>query len=1291
MLRHLSLYIALCLVMAARGQTALDELDLSGLSQPIQAKALRYWFDDDSGSIRTLNQLSGRQTLDVTELIEGLHTLHYQVIDSEDGVGYVRSTVFLKTGHNTAATVQSLRYWFDDDGSNAKTVTSTGIQTIDVSSLLDGLHTIHYQVTGGDGVAAYVASGLFLKMGSNPEAEELKASKLMYWFDDETAIQNMDVCQGVQMLDASHLTEGLHTIHYQVLCSNGQMTPAMSSIFLRLSIDSGTVVAKSLRYWFDDMQTTEEVEITDGVQLLDASNLMEGLHTVHYQIANSNGTLGAPYSSFFLMMNWDDAAMTAKSLRYWFDDETAVTETAVSNGTQVLKVIDLTAGLHTLNYQLIDNNGRVSVPVTRLFFKNFDKAMADDHNHVTKYQYWLNTNSQAMQTVELGNVSNPYTLIALLPMHKEPIQSSQFHFEVTNDAPTVYAKNTIHVRFYDAQNYFTDNQRTFVDYSVKQEVHPVGELQPSQTFDKVAENDVRWYAMHAEPGDTVAFKLSQPATIQVFSPSGEEVFKTSESASVNWGGIHTWEDGTYYLAVHDVTGSQSAMTLDYINIGKYAVLSHSPEDMGVMSGNFYIQLYGNGYDKLKKALLQNNSNILVAEVIQTKNISNATLQFSFPDNNYPRGNYDLVLEFADEGEMEKVIVEDALTIADPIFGDIAVEVVSRPAVAKPYPVTIKIRNTGNVTYQFVPLYFANSINKLESVELLNFRIESSKAVIDAGARTFYKVEKLFGEDSCIVVPTIIPVLNPYQNLEFQMGFVTGPHANFNMYAWTETPWSMRNIDIPETNRKRLGAPPTTHPTTNITCEMDPCELPIASNCVCNILWGNISAIANSFGAMNQRRNNILYDEYGDDYEALGMEWPYGTIPVKSPEDILEQALRGCVGELTPEELSQLQDAMEGVMDMMQERNQNGCPPPPPHPVDPYMPGDPNDIYGYTSTSGSKFVAENVVNVYYDIEFENDTTIANAAAHHIIVKDTLDARYFDLATFAPTSIRLGSQKIALDGEQNFLKTIDLRPSINAIAQIQLTYDDKKGIATWDFLSLDPMTMEPTDDVMQGILPVNYNGISGIGEASFDISLRPGLSDATRINNRASIVFDYEDAILTPTWTNIVDAVPPTSKVEYTSAEKADTVTLHFTGEDARSGIWRYTVYVQDGKNAPWREVGVTDSCAFDFEYAEGIDYGFCVLATDSAGNVEQKELVREAELRNFIAGDANSDGVVDTKDAVLVISYYLGLPGAYLNMSAADIVEDGVIDTKDAVAIIDKYLNTSTAPKEFKNRKRIRVL
>ena len=104
-----------------------------------------------------------------------------------------------------------------------------------------------------------------------------------------------------------------------------------------------------------------------------------------------------------------------------------------------------------------------------------------------------------------------------------------------------------------------------------------------------------------------------------------------------------------------------------------------------------------------------------------------------------------------------------------------------------------------------------------------------------------------------------------------------------------------------------------------------------------------------------------------------------------------------------------------------------------------------------------------------------------------VKDTLDSKYFDLTTFAPTSVKIGNKVEYLDGAPNFVKTVDMRPAINAIAQVEGRYDVQKGIATWTFTSLDPMTMEPTDDVMQGFLPVNYDGESGIGEVTFDVSL------------------------------------------------------------------------------------------------------------------------------------------------------------------------------------------------------------
>ena len=80
---------------------------------------------------------------------------------------------------------------------------------------------------------------------------------------------------------------------------------------------------------------------------------------------------------------------------------------------------------------------------------------------------------------------------------------------------------------------------------------------------------------------------------------------------------------------------------------------------------------------------------------------------------------------------------------------------------------------------------------------------------------------------------------------------------------------------------------------------------------------------------------------------------------------------------------------------------------------PVPPVDPNDIYGYLSDAGCKFIADSVAKVNYTIEFENDTTFAKASAHTIVIRDTLDNQYFNLKAFKPTGVRLGGREVFLN--------------------------------------------------------------------------------------------------------------------------------------------------------------------------------------------------------------------------------------------------------------------------------------
>ncbi|MBQ8958332.1 MAG: hypothetical protein IJ057_07535, partial [Bacteroidales bacterium] len=164
--------------------------------------------------------------------------------------------------------------------------------------------------------------------------------------------------------------------------------------------------------------------------------------------------------------------------------------------------------------------------------------------------------------------------------------------------------------------------------------------------------------------------------------------------------------------------------------------------------------------------------------------------------------------------------------------------------------------------------------------------------------------------------------------------------------------------------------------------------------------------------------------------------------------------------------------------------------------------------------------------------------------------------------------------------------------------------------WTITSLDPMTMEPTTDPNQGALPINYNG-EGIATFTFNVNLKEPFPDGTEISNRVGIIFDLEEPVITDTWTNTIDAVKPTSHIE--SVEMVnDSLAFNFVSDDNRSGVWYHTLYYRnDSTDMQWQvkkpQIHENDFMLRfdDFQTTE-----YLVMAVDSAGNVEEKDMVAE---------------------------------------------------------------------------------
>ena len=1233
------------------------------------------------------------------------------------------------------------RYWFDGDISTAVTGSTTSDawrMEIDLSRLTESFHTIHLQVTDEKGVSSSPATRCFFL-----SREGGALTNGYYWFDNEVQTRNVrgDV-QGSLTFDVSELQEGFHTIHYQVLREDGLYSQIETRSFYKMQSDQIVGELTFMCYIDGKDFKQERVSVENGaaVWFLDVSELPIGFHKLQVKAIMQNGASSSIREAFFLRSAMD-AEMEALSCVFSIDGKPYKTiESGVHEGVFRcdLDVAGLSDGLHKIAYMFTNGKGAQTNIKSQYFVKT-----PVGGNSIKMYQYWINDNDDMAHTVEQTEVTDPLKLITLLPVEPQPIRSSLFHFETKSGKPMMYAKNEIHLRFYDNSGRWVDASDQYIDYAFGQEVKPVGALQPTQTFNKVASNDVRWYTMQSAPGDTTAFKLGQPATVQVFAPSGAEVFKTSESASVNWSGIHTWEEGTYYLAVHDVTGSQSTMKLEYMHMDKYDVVDWDVHRVG-NGGCSTITFKGNGFRDLYAVDLYNTQGDSIKSVaVGFIDDANVSVTFNFTD--VPLGNYNAVFHFTTENKK----FHDIITVEEAKDIELALDVRYPSSFLRGTSTTyaITVTNNGNSTAYDVPMeiYLSAAANSFEDITSVKFKDEQGKEFnnftldmieekdsLDDETREY--LESVFAE--FVGIQSFIVVNDSLGSGEY--GFTDqlitiSPNSSMTFYVEIKSSSAVAlNVRIPSkwitihsesetvhARRKKSKASES-----NLCCEKEKWEcivslvtdvvgfIPVAG-CVASLVdsytfvafefgcaegdniqekfWDYCNAIANnpqkhqsansksiwtiincvtlSIGKIITKLNKELklakqdFDSAWNKYttykrlakeantaqaKKLYEEWAANAYKkveelnskvLQLREDLAKQA--NLIDFTKNQVLNGIQTTQDSECIREWRQADANCPPNPTGgggTSTPQPPADPNDIYGYLSEAGSKFIADSVARVNYTIEFENDTTFATAAAHTIVIRDTLDSRIFDLTKFLPTGVRIGSHEVLLDNADvvtknnvtSFVKTIDMRPEINAIAQVEGEFNHKKGTAQWTFTSLDPMTMEPTYDLMQGILPVNFDGTSGIGEVMFEVGVKSGKADGTEIKNRAGIVFDYEAQILTPTWTNVVDAVPPTSSVTDCTMVNDSTLRIFADGFDARSGVWKYEWYVQHGENAPWWKEGETESPSFDFHFFPGFDYGLCVVVTDSAGNVEKKQIARERLFKSY--GKDYEDGVPEVLEA-----------------------------------------------------------
>jgi hypothetical protein len=240
-----------------------------------------------------------------------------------------------------------------------------------------------------------------LAQTSDPINRTYSVSGYRYWFDQSAAVHTGAYSRGTVSLDARGLEEGFHALHLQVVDNTGEVSPTRTSFFKLITSDEAfkSYAIKNVRYWFDMNDTPREVAYSGGTSIIQVDNLIEGFHTLHYQVVDDKGEVSPTRTSFFRLVTSDEAfkSYAIKNVRYWFDMNYAPREVVYSGGASIIQVDNLLEGFHTLHYQVVDDKGEVS-PTRTSFFRLLTSDAASKDNDVATVRYWTEQDMDNVKT-----------------------------------------------------------------------------------------------------------------------------------------------------------------------------------------------------------------------------------------------------------------------------------------------------------------------------------------------------------------------------------------------------------------------------------------------------------------------------------------------------------------------------------------------------------------------------------------------------------------------------------------------------------------------------------------------------------------------------------------------------------------------------------------------------------------------------------------------------------------------------------------------------------------------------
>ncbi|WP_430932255.1 T9SS type A sorting domain-containing protein [Saccharicrinis sp. 156] len=397
-------------------------------------------------------------------------------------------------------------YWLDDDMEQAITGTASEptfifTETLDGSSLTDGMHFFNYRCKDDSGRWSSVLSHAFYKLPALPQAENHTITGYQYWLNNRavTTINSVpasDMLVFSDVFNLDTLSYGMHSLSFRSIDNHGRWSPVMTHFFYRMKAEK-PLAPQNINYseyWIDDYEK-QMANISSSTptfslsEVLNLDTLAKGMHSFNARFRSDSSLWSSIHTHFFYKLDTPEPITPSHltTFEYWFDDEIVNKQTQAIGPAQshiFLSNFDLSNienGMHAFNCCYKDDHGKYSSVMSHLFYKLPTEKAPYEDNVITAYRVVFDNDPNLVQEFSIpDNTSNPFVLDASIscPFSTLGEHDISFQFKDKYDMWSSVCSNRDNIPTFTGSNTSTSNfvkiypnpfkKELFIDYDLDQ-------------------------------------------------------------------------------------------------------------------------------------------------------------------------------------------------------------------------------------------------------------------------------------------------------------------------------------------------------------------------------------------------------------------------------------------------------------------------------------------------------------------------------------------------------------------------------------------------------------------------------------------------------------------------------------------------------------------------------------------------------------------------------------------------------------------------------------------------------